>query len=361
MSKNHTKQLLQDFSFRPLTLVKSMLLVLTIIIWSIEAFPQSDLKKVDIGTFKTTEGEEIDNATIAYRTIGEINKDSTNVIVWPTWFTGTSKDVIDYARNTIDTTAYFVIAVDAFGNGVSSSPSNDSDFPTISIRDMVNSQHTLLKDYMGINSFYAIMGISMGGMQALEWAVAYPQYSEKIISISGTPNPSFYDVLDYQTMADLIIEAGDSKTEMKENMKRVYDIFWMNAATPAFLNYQNTPDSLNAFRIQKYDRMIHPLDYLSGLKAMINHNIGKENKGLETSEVKPEPDMLIVVSPKDRLVTPQNSLSLAEDWNTELLILDGDCGHGAAWCEITKIKNKLSEFLEDSVDKEISKSDEDSN
>lgn len=361
MSKNTMKVQPHNYSFLQGIVVKQILLVFTIMLWSSKVFSQSDLKKVDIGTLKTTGGEEIIDAKVAYRTLGEINRDSTNIIIWPTWFTGTSKDVIRYAQNTIDTAAYFVIAVDALGNGVSSSPSNDSDFPNISIRDMVNSQRILLKDHMNIDSAFAIIGISKGGMQALEWSVAYPEFSEKIISISGTPKPSFYDVLDYQTMADLIVEAGDSKIETKENMKRVYDIFWMNAATPTFLNYQNTPDSLKSFRKEKYDAMIHHQDYLSGLQAMIDHNIYKEKNDFTTSGKEPQSNILIVVSPKDRLVTPQNSLSLAENWKTDLLILKGDCGHGAAWCEMKKIKKKLSEFLEESIDKKISESHEESN
>ena len=66
-----------------------------------------------------------------------------------------------------------MIFVDAFGNGVSSSPSNSetqpgSRFPTITIRDMVRQQHRFLTEVLGIEHLLAVTGISMGGMQSFE-------------------------------------------------------------------------------------------------------------------------------------------------------------------------------------------------
>jgi homoserine O-acetyltransferase len=74
--------------------------------------------------------------------------------------------------------AYFIICADAIGNGLSTSPSNsqtqpDLSFPRFSIRDMVASQRKLL-DALGVERIASIVGASMGGMQALQWASAIP-------------------------------------------------------------------------------------------------------------------------------------------------------------------------------------------
>jgi homoserine O-acetyltransferase len=83
----------------------------------------------------------------------------------------------------IDPEIYFIVIVDALANGVSSSPSNsisqgNDRFPQITIADMVQSQHRLLSEVFVIDSVHAVVGLSMGGMQALEWAVAFPSFAD---------------------------------------------------------------------------------------------------------------------------------------------------------------------------------------
>jgi homoserine O-acetyltransferase len=70
--------------------------------------------------------------------------------------------------------------VDALGKDVSSIPSNYSDFPNISIRDMVNSQHELLVNHLNIEHVELLVGVSMCGMQAFEWMVGYPEFMNEL-------------------------------------------------------------------------------------------------------------------------------------------------------------------------------------
>jgi len=74
-----------------------------------------------------------------------LNDDKSNVVLWPTWLTGSSKQLIPLTGpdGYVDPTHFFVILVDALGNGISSSPSNSSvqprmNFPVFTVRDMVN-------------------------------------------------------------------------------------------------------------------------------------------------------------------------------------------------------------------------------
>ncbi len=94
-----------------------------------------------------------------------------------------------------DTTRFFVVCSNAIGGCMGSTgpscinPATGrpyaTDFPVITIGDMVNAQK-LLMDYLAIPRWYAVSGGSMGGMQALRWAVAYPDRVERCIPIATT-------------------------------------------------------------------------------------------------------------------------------------------------------------------------------
>lgn len=80
-----------------------------------------------LGDFVLESGKVLKDLTIGYRTHGTRNADGSNVILFPTWFNGQTDGVESYVVNKhpfVDQTKYFVIAVDAIGNGVSTSPSN---------------------------------------------------------------------------------------------------------------------------------------------------------------------------------------------------------------------------------------------
>src|SRR4051812_21841407 len=97
-------------------------------------------KTVSLGNFKTVSGKEIKNCIIGYSTLGKLNVQKNNVVLWPTWYTGKSQECSEIVPLLMDTAGLYIIVVDAFGDGISSSPSNNSSFPEITIRDMVNSQ-----------------------------------------------------------------------------------------------------------------------------------------------------------------------------------------------------------------------------
>lgn len=88
----------------------------------------------------------------------------------------------------LDTRRLRILAVNALGNGLSSSPSNSARqpghaFPVFSIRDMVASQARWL-DAMGIDKLDVVAGASMGGMQALQWGVSHPSRMNRIVALS---------------------------------------------------------------------------------------------------------------------------------------------------------------------------------
>src|SRR5258708_32064794 len=165
-----------------------------------------------LGDCKVESGEVIRDCRIGYRTFGKLNDDKSNAILFPTWASGTTEQLQSNigAGKLVDDSKYFVIAIDALSNGVSSSPSNSKlqprmSFPKVTIRDMVNTQHEVLTRVLHLNHLQAVIGISMGGMQTFQWMVSFPDFMDKAIPIVGSPQLAPYDLILWQAQVDAIM------------------------------------------------------------------------------------------------------------------------------------------------------------
>ena len=143
--------------------------ILGIVLWSTlsdaSTLPDSPQKFATFNECRLTSGQVIAPCRIGYRTYGTLNDDKSNALLVPTWFTGTSAEHAYLASpDLLSPESYFIVMVDALGNGVSISPSNsktqpDGQFPQITIADMVDSQHRLLTEVMGIQSLHGVVGL----------------------------------------------------------------------------------------------------------------------------------------------------------------------------------------------------------
>lgn len=128
---------------------------------------------------------------VSFRTFGRLNDARDNAIVLPTFFTGRHDDYRPWIGPGLpfDPRRWFVVAVDMFGNGRSSSPSSGSaPVPTggVTMADNVRAQRLMLEGRFGIESIAMVAGWSMGGMQAFEWAARYPSMVRSILPICAT-------------------------------------------------------------------------------------------------------------------------------------------------------------------------------
>ena len=181
-------------------------------------------------SLKLDSGRELLDLQIAYQTYGTLNRDRTNAILVCHALTGdqhvastnpvTGKpgwwsDMIGSGKP-IDTDRYFVICSNVIGGCMgstgpaSTNPATDRvyglELPVVTVRDMVRAQ-ALLLDHLGIETLFSIAGGSLGGMQVLQWAAAYPERVFSALPIAtgarhSSQNIAFHEVGRQAVMAD---------------------------------------------------------------------------------------------------------------------------------------------------------------
>ena len=173
-------------------------------------------------SFKLESGYELSSFKIAFKTFGSLNKNKSNAILICHALTGdqyvtglnpiTNKEgwwsrMVGEGKP-IDTNKYFVICSNVLGGCAGSSGPKEinlnnkkpfgRDFPTITIGDIVKAQNYLV-ELLKIEKLFAVIGGSMGAMQALQWTIDYPEKIKNIIHIAGAlkhsaQNIAFHEV-----------------------------------------------------------------------------------------------------------------------------------------------------------------------
>ena len=150
----------------------------------------TNLKVHKLDNFTLKSGVTI-NLELSYLTIGELNEKKDNVIIYPTRYAGThlEQGYLIGEQLALNPKDYFIIIPNMFCNGVSSSPSNTIEplngpnFPLITIQDNVIAQQNLVTNLYGIEKIKLVVGWSMGGQQAYQWATQYPNMVENIAAM----------------------------------------------------------------------------------------------------------------------------------------------------------------------------------
>lgn len=307
-----------------------------------------------LADFELDSGDRLD-CQVGYRTYGALRPDESNVILFPTWFGGTTNELETIGKvgpgALADSDRYFVITIDALGNGVSCSPSNgilkaSGSQMTITTADMVRSQHRLVSEAFGIDRVHAVLGISMGGMQALRWLELYPQFMDKVVVIDGSPKMTSYDLLHWTVYRDIVrsLQAeGASDETIGGIMARTT---YLTLFTPDYFIETIAPDALDDFLAPSYapNPAFRADDYVSQLDAMMNHDVltGDFVDAVRQSGV----DVLIVSTPSDHMVQQRPAQALAEEIGAETLSLDSVCGHIGSSCESERVSDRVAAFLE---------------
>jgi homoserine O-acetyltransferase len=184
------------------------------------AFTSADLmvvkQRFETTNFKTFNGETIKEVAVGWESYGKLNAQKDNVILVTHYFSADSHAAGKYTKEdqqagywdaligpgkAIDTNQFYVISVDSLANlgvhnpnVITTGPASINpdtgkayglDFPVVTIRDFVEVQKLVLES-LGINKLHAVIGASMGSMQAIDWATAYPDWVPRMISVIGS-------------------------------------------------------------------------------------------------------------------------------------------------------------------------------
>ncbi len=147
-----------------------------------------------IDHFPLENGTVLPRANVRYVTYGTLNATRSNAILLPSHYMadGHGYEWLIGKGRALDPDRYFLVATELFGNGHSSSPSNTPEpfhgprFPVTTIRDNVTAVHDLLVRELHIDHLTAIIGFSMGGQQAFQWGVSYPDFADAIVVTAAT-------------------------------------------------------------------------------------------------------------------------------------------------------------------------------
>jgi homoserine O-acetyltransferase/O-succinyltransferase len=202
-------------------MIRHIVVVLTaisLVLGSVASHAQSsdlivEKKTFELPSYTTVAGETIKSVKIGWEAAGTLNADKSNAILVTHYFTGTSHAFGKYAPadkiagywdaiigpgKAIDTNKYYVLSSDTLvilnakqSNVVTTGPASINpetgkpyamSFPVVSIKDFVRVQKALI-DSLGIKKLKAVAGLSMGGLQAYEWAQSYPDSVDRIVSV----------------------------------------------------------------------------------------------------------------------------------------------------------------------------------
>jgi homoserine O-acetyltransferase len=308
-----------------------------------------------LGTCRLASGATIENCRIAYRSFGRLNAGRTNAVFIPTWLLGRSEDWIGMVGPTgwVDTTKFFTVVVDAFANGRSSSPSNSppdesTAFRSLTIGDMVDAQHRLAVEILKLPRLHAVLGISMGGHQAFEWAVRYPNFVDAVVPVVGSPRPPAFDQTRTATLISLI-ENGQAHgvpddsiwsqvSLMSELFLRTPRAVNKDGAAAAGADVGRSTKALSAsWRLE---------DFVTQVRAAQKQDVAAKFGGdLARAAAQVRSRMLIIYSWDDHSVSAESAAAFAKYVHADTLSVASSCGHLVTSCEGARITPAVRAFL----------------
>lgn len=324
--------------------------------------------------FTFESGAVLPHLQIAYTTFGKLNASKSNVI-WVCHALTANADVISWWPGLVGNDClfngeeYFVVCANILGScyGTSGPLQKNAltgdryylDFPTFTIRDMVNA-HEKLRKHLAIDTIHTCIGGSMGGQQALEWSIMHPGLIKNLILLATNACHSPWGIAFNETQR-MAIRADNTWREKRpdagaEGLKAARAIAllsYRNYSTYQNSQSENDADKLNGFKAVSYqnyqgEKLVkrfncHSYWYLS--KAMDSHNVGRGRGGLAKALSQIQTRALCIGIRTDLLfpVSEQKFLSL----HMPLAVykeIDSIYGHDGFLIETEKIRELITEF-----------------
>jgi homoserine O-acetyltransferase len=320
---------------------------------------EGDQQFAHLGRCALESGQTIEDCRIGYRTFGKLNAARDNAVLMPTWLYGRSADLVPLfgdgssPQHLVDTSRFFGIAIDALGNGVSSSPSNSSKqrgiaFPAFTVRDMVAAEYRVVTETLGLQHLHAVVGLSMGGEQTFVWAVLHPDFFLLAVPILGTPRLTSYDLEVKRIMVETILDDPgylDGKYTAEPALKLANLFGALVVTSPEHLNHSVPRDQLAGFFAKtEAPQPIDANDRLWQLRAIMTQDV-IGTRTLADAAQATKPKFLVIVSAEDHLVNPQPALDWAAATGAPVYISHGSCAHLIMDCDAQAVSSRVRQFL----------------
>jgi homoserine O-acetyltransferase len=324
--------------------------------------------------FPLESGEVLAGARVAYRTWGQLNATRDNV-VWVCHALTANDDVLDWwpglfgEGHFFDPTDWFIVCVNILGSCYGSTCPLDvdpttgqarfQDFPLLTIRDLV-AAHDALRQDLGLTYVHTLIGGSLGGQQALEWAVTQPDIFGHLVVIATSARHSAWGIA-FNEAQRLAIEADAT---YHENGPGAGDAGLAAARAVALLSYrgydayantQTDPDDnrLRDFRASSYQRyqgnkLVARFDahsYVTLTRAMDSHHLGRGRGGIAAALASIRARTLVLGITSDVLFPLVEQRTIAAGISGAVYgELDSSFGHDGFLLETVKITHALEAF-----------------
>ena len=317
--------------------------------------------------FTLESGMSLPKLKIAYHYYGEYTPGKK--VAWVCHALTANSDVADWWKgfvgegSMINPNDYFIVCANIIGSCYGSTgPSNMlNQFPLVTIRDMVRA-HILLRQHLGIEKIDLLLGGSMGGYQALEWAIMEPSVIQKMFLIATTAAESAWAVA-IHTAQRLAIEADPTWKEAKPNagakgLKAARAIGMLTYRNYAIFKEKQTdadPEKMDDFKASSYinyqgDKLVNrfnPYSYWLLTKSMDSHHLARGRGGdlMATLDSIHTPTLIIGI--KSDLLCPlaEQAFMEAHMPNASLVAIDSMYGHDGFIIETAQITTHLKAWL----------------
>jgi len=328
-------------------------------------------------TFELESGGCLPALEIAYTTYGTMNPEGDNVI-WICHALTANADPVEWWPGLVgtgklfDPDHHFIVCANMLGScyGTTGSASIDTAtgrpfrlaFPAVTIRDMVRA-HELLRTHLGIGRIALAIGGSMGGQQALEWAIMAPEHIERIALLASNARHSPWGIAfnESQRMAihadATLHEAGpEAGRHGLEAARAVAMLSYRNYQTYVHTQSEagdELPDDFRAATYQRYQglklrKRFDVFSYLTLSRAMDSHNVGRGRGGVAAALAQVRARTLVISIQSDILFPVTEQVELANHIpRAQLEIIDSLYGHDGFLIEHEQIGLLVRRFLED--------------
>ena len=325
--------------------------------------------------FELELGGTLPSLTIAYHTFGKLN-DARDNAVWVCHALTANSDGADWGPHTVeegcllDPSRWVTVCANIIGSHYGTTgpltplePDNEplyADFPAITIGDMARA-HALLADHLGLNRIHALVGSSVGGFQALQWAVAEPSRFDRMILIATDAKASPWTIAIDETQRMAIksdAEYGQRRPDAAmKGLAAARAIGLLTYRGPEGYNrtQADKTDDIRAphractyqqYQGQKLCRRYNAYSYVTILDAFDTYDVGRGRGGVEqTLSTLKMPATVIGIS-SDIIFTPPEMRRLASMLpNSEYFEIDSPFGHDGFLVEHQQLNSILNSRL----------------